>query len=115
MTKETFHSVILMSNSPNSGPVLVLPFFRPISIYEIEDDFDSLVEELKALKIPYEKELIEFLKAFKESLSAKNVEPLFSYFMLNMADDMDLSNIQPIFEALGNFIDTATDVNRPMH
>ncbi len=109
-------SIIIMNNNAAMGPQIVLPFFRPISIYEIEDNYDELIGEVKKADLDeFQDEIISFLDAFKESLEIKHAEPLFNYFLFNHATSIDASQIKEVFSALNDFIAHATDEGRPMH
>lgn len=109
-------SIIIVNNNAAMGPQIVLPFFRPISIYEIEDNYDELITEVKAATgDEFQEQIISFLDAFKESLDAKTAEPLFNYFIFNHAGNIDTDQIQDVFDALDDFIAYATDDTRPMH
>ena len=116
MTKQNVQSIVIMNGNASMGPQIVLPFFRPISIYEIEDDYDDLIKEIKTkTESELKDEMISFLDAFKESLEAKTADPLFNYFVFNHAGNIDMNQIQDVFDALDNFIEVATDEDRPMH
>ncbi len=116
MAKSNVQSIIIMNNSASMGPQIVLPLFRPISIYEIEDSYDELIDEIHEDKEnEFKDEIISFLEAFKESLEKKTADPLFNYFVFNHAGNIDMNQIQDVFDALDDFIEVATDENRPMH
>ncbi len=111
------HSIVILNNSHGTrGPQIVLPFFRPISIYEIEDSYEDLVKEIKAgATEEIHEELFAFLAAFKASLEAGTADPLFEYFIFNHGGNMDMNQIGDVFDALDGFIEVATDLSRPMH
>lgn len=117
MKKANVQSVVILSQSRGTtGPQIVLPFFRPISIYEIEDSYEELVEEIKAeASEDIHKELLSFLDAFKASLEQKTADPLFEYFIFNHGPNLDNNQISEVFDALDGFIEEATDMSRPMH
>lgn len=110
-----FLILITNVNAPN-GPQIVLPSFRPISLYEIEDNYEELVQEVQAtIDDPLVvNELEFFLSAFRESLNAKNIRPLMDYFVINHGGRIDLDALHPALEALSGFIDNVTDINRKM-
>jgi len=49
------------------------------------------------------------------SLKEKSADPLIHYFLINAGGTVDVNQIQDVFDALDNFIEQATDENRPMH
>ncbi len=108
--------VILSNNHGTSGPQIVLPFFRPISIYELEDSYEDLVQEIKAeANESIHDELFSFLDAFKESLEERTADPLFEYFMFHQGIQMDTNQLGDVFDALDGFIMEATEPTRPMN
>ncbi|AMC93139.1 hypothetical protein AOC36_03870 [Erysipelothrix larvae] len=118
MVKDQERFTIVISNGNlSTGPQLVLPSFRPISLYEIEDDFDQLTQEVEVgvSDEMIRNEMIEFLSAFKEALRLKNVLPLVDYFVMNHGGRVNMEQIKPAFDALSELIDTVTDSNRRMN
>src|SRR5690554_765475 len=109
--------VLIMNGNLPSGPQIVFPFFRPISLYEIEDDYDNLVKEIKENHEDEEflDQMVLYIDAFRVSLKEKSADPLIHYFLINAGGSVDVNQIQDVFDALDNFIEQATDENRPMH
>lgn len=112
-----YRQVIIVNGELPSGPQIVFPFFRPISLYEIEDDFDNLMREIEEDNgdVEFMDQMILFMQAFKDALEEKNSDPLVYYFMINHGNEVDFNQIQDVFDVLDDFIEKATDENRPMH
>ncbi|NLW14726.1 MAG: hypothetical protein GX038_00480 [Erysipelothrix sp.] len=117
MSKSNTQSIIMVNQKHGlAGPQLILPFFRPISIYEIEDSYDALIREIKGTSgLDFGDEMILFLEAFRSSLVQKNSDPLLEYFIFNFNANIEMDQYHVIIEALEEFIERATDENRPMH
>ena len=71
--------------------IIVFPFFRPISLYEIEDDY-RILEEIKEShpEDEFMDQMILFIDAFRDSLTEKSTDPLVEYFLLNHGDNSDV-------------------------
>ena len=117
MDNLNYRQILIVNGNSLSGPQIVLPFFRPISIYEIEDDYDNLVLEIKnnRLNDAFLDEMLSFIGAFRTSLLEKNADPLVHYFIMNHGSNVDVHQIQDVFDTLDDFIEQATDENRLMH
>lgn len=118
MTDQRNHQIVIINNANlTMGPQIVFPSFRPISLFEIEDDYDNLVHEINVKFKDYElkDELIEFIAAFKGALDDKSIEPLIQYFIINHAGRFDINQAQAVFRVLGQFINEATDETRLMN
>lgn len=115
--EEKFRRVVIVNGGLPSGPHIVFPFFRPISLYEIEDDYENLLEEIKEShpEDEFMDQMILFIDAFRDSLTEKSADPLVEYFLLNHGDNLDVNQIQDVFDALDDFIEQATDEDRLMH
>lgn len=116
MSTPNVQSIIIVNNNSSMGPLIVLPYFRPISIYEVEDNYDELIHEVKqSVHENLHEEIVLFLGAFKASLEAKSADPLFDYFVLNHGNNIDFNQVHEVFDALDDFIEHATDETRPMN
>lgn len=117
--KETdVQRIIIMSEGTlASGPQIVFPYFRPISFYEIDDDFDNLVKEINATQAEeaYKKEIILLVTLFKDSLEEGNANPIFEYFLFNHPEAVDIEQLEDMMDILNKFIEDATDTDRLMH
>ncbi len=110
--------VILVNKSLSDNSIqIVMPPFRPISMYEIEDDYDNIVEEIKKdiHDTDMSKHIVGFVTAFKDSIESNDILPIADYFMQHGSGQVDASEMVRMFDLLGDFIDTAADKNRLMH
>lgn len=110
--------VILVNKSHSDNSVqIVIPPFRTISLYEIEDDYDNIIKEIKSYihDKQLQEHVIGFVTAFKESVDTEDVLPIADYFMNSSASQVDPSEMIRMFQLLAEFIDEASDNNRLMH
>lgn len=118
VNNDTLQRVVIINNtSLATGPQIVFPSFRPISLFEIEDDFDNLVSEIENnyQSTNVAKDIVAFIGAFKESLEDKTADALIDYFTFNFGGNMDPAQITELFFALDSFIEGATDEERLMN
>lgn len=118
MSKEKKTQIIMVNKSLSDDTIqIVMPPFRPISMYEIEDHYDSVVSEIESNISDKELKdhLVGFVSAFKESIDNKDVLPIAEYFMQYGANHSEPTDMIKMFELLGEFIEQASDVNRLMH
>ena len=118
MSQKQKAQVILVNKSMSDNSVqIVMPPFRPISMYEIEDNYDAIVSEIKS-QIPdreMSNHIIGFVTAFKDSIDVKDIFPIAEYFMKHGTGQVDTTEMIRMFDLLGDFIDQASDQNRLMH
>ena len=118
MEKNEKSQVIIVNRSPYDQSIqIVIPPFRPIHLYELEDNFDEVVEEIE-MKIgdrDVANRVIEFISAFKESLEEGDVLPIMDYFMSNDINTMKPNDLIQIFESLKEFITLENSSERILH
>lgn len=110
--------LIIVNKSPDDlGVQIVIPPFRPINLFEIEDNFEEIKREVES-KI-YNKAVAErithFLTAFKEAMDDQDVLPIVEYFIANEIDNLSPDEMKDIFEGMREFIDYINDEDRLMH
>ena len=84
MKKEKETQIIIVNRSLVDDSIqIVIPPFRPINMYELEDNFDGVVDEIESyvLDKTVAKQVIGFVSAFKDSLEEQDVLPIVEYFM----------------------------------
>lgn len=110
--------VILVNKSHSDNTIqIVIPPFRAINLYEIEDNYDNIVKEIKSYisDKQLQDHVVGFVSAFKESIDTEDVLPIADYFMNSGASQTDPSEMIQMFQLLGEFIDEASDKQRLMH
>lgn len=121
MKAENLSKVIILNDGLyTSEPQIIFPFFRPISIYELDDenDYEELIQEINSdlTDEAIKDDMILLVSLFKDSLEEKNAEPIFNYFLFNYEEDtIDFDQIHDVVEVLNDFIERITDEDRPMH
>ncbi len=118
MKKEKETQIIIVNRSLVDDSIqIVIPPFRPINMYELEDNFDGVVDEIESyvLDKTVAKQVIGFVSAFKDSLEEKDVLPIVEYFMKHEINNRDPQHMVEILESLKDFIEMASDENRLMH
>lgn len=118
MFEDNKAQVIIVNRSPVDDSIqIVVPPFRPISLYEIDDSYEEVREEIFAQvddKIIANK-IIEFMDAFKDSIDTKDAFPIVEYFIDHYESDMEPDHIKQIFDSVDEFIESIHDQNRLMH
>lgn len=118
MEKENEPQVIIVNRSAHDQNLqIVIPPFRPIYLYELEDNFDEVVEEIEMKIADHQvaKHIIGFISAFKESIEDGDVLPIVDFFMNSNINAMKPQDLIPVFESLKEFIIMANSENRILH
>lgn len=118
MENQNKSQVIIVNRSPHDQSIqIVIPPFRPINLYELEDSYDEVISEIRN-QIQDESvsvQVIGFVEAFKESLDEGDVLPIMDYFMANDINSMKPNDLIQIFEYLKEFIDLENSTERILH
>lgn len=118
MNKNQKSQVILVNRSMSDNSIqIVIPPFRAISMYEIEDDYENIVSEIKGniLEKELQDHVLGFVEAFRDSLDTQDVFPIAEYFLSNGSPNADPSEMIQMFQLLKEFIEQASDFQRMMH
>lgn len=118
MNQNQNSQIIIVNKSMSDNSVqIVIPPFRAISLYEIEDDYDNIVKEIQELNFEpkLQEHVLGFVDAFKECIDTEDVLPIAEYFMNSGASHAEPTEMIQMFQLLGEFIDEASNKNRLMH
>lgn len=107
MKKDNKQVVIMNLNPVTMELQIIIPPFRPVTLDEIEEDYEELCDEISA---SIEDDLIAeaiviLLGAFKETLEDGNILPLMDYFGKAQFANIQPEEIQAIFDSLHEFMD----------
>lgn len=118
MDKNQTSQIILVNKSLSDNSVqIVIPPFRAISMYEIEDNFDNIIMEIKdnIHDEQLQKHIVGFVSAFKESIDTADVFPIAEYFINSSSGQSEPAEMIQMFQLLKEFIEQASDKHRLMH
>lgn len=109
--------VIVNMNPADSNVQIIIPPFRPVSLYEIEDSFDEICEEIQtSIHEPAVADsIIEFVSAFKETLDDGDILPLMEYFGNTNIQNLNVGELRLLFDSLRDFLNQNKNKNRLMH
>ncbi|AGN23664.1 hypothetical protein PT250_08570 [Erysipelothrix rhusiopathiae] len=110
--------VIIVNRNPYDSSIqIVIPPFRPINLFEIEDNFEEVKLEIetKIMNQEVAERIVLFVSAFKESMEEGDVLPIVEYFISSDIENMDPDELKMIFDAVKEFITLVNDENRLMH
>ena len=110
-------TIIITGNAAEARFQIIIPPFRPINMFELEDDFENVVDEIE-LKVANEEmasAIIHFITAFKDSIESEEVVPLLDYFISKNIKDMEPSDMNLVFQALREYIHYSTNEERLMN
>lgn len=118
MAQETKSQMIIITGDREDARFeIVIPPFRPISMFELEDEFEAVCDEIE--NTIYDEDLseaiINFISAFHDAIKVKDVVPLVDYFVANNVQGMEAHDMKLVFDSLREFIHYSTDENRLMH
>lgn len=109
--------IIITGDRKEARFEIVIPPFRPISMFELEDEFDAVCEEIE--ETIYDDDLSEailkFVSAFHEAIKVQDIVPLVDYFVSNNVQGMEAQDMKLVFDSLREFIHYSQDENRLMH
>lgn len=118
MTKENNTQVVLVNLNPvDSSIQITIPPFRPVHLYEIEDYFDELVEEVETniYETTIQKGITNLLQAFKDAMEEGDILPLMDYFGKQNFRNVRVEEVRMIFEAIKNYQDTQDAKTMMLH
>lgn len=118
MKPEEKQVIIVNKNPVDLSMQILIPPFRPINLYEIEDNLDSVLEEIQSFiaNEQVETHVVSFLTAIHDAMNDRDIMPLIDYFFIEEDfETIDPKQTQLIFDTLQDFIKSANDENRLMH
>ncbi|CAM4306040.1 hypothetical protein H9L01_06880 [Erysipelothrix inopinata] len=109
--------IIVNRNPADSSIQIIIPPFRPINLFEIEDNFEGITQEIetKVSDNQISEQIIHFVTAFKDSMEEEDILPIVEYFLIRDVEAMNPEEIKMIFDAVKEFIEYIKDDNRLMH
>ena len=110
-------TIIITGNASEARFQIIIPPFRAINMFELEDSFDNVVEEIetKILDDTVSHAMIEFITAFKDSIQSETIVPLVEYFISNKIQGMTPDDIKSVFYSVREYIHYSNDETRVMH
>ena len=116
-SKKGTQTIIITGNPAEARFQIVIPPFRPINMYELEDDFDNVIEEIETNVVSENASnaMIHFVTAFKDAIETETVVPLVEYFIQNNIQGMTSEDMKLVFDSVREYIHYSTDENRAMH
>ncbi|QIK70515.1 hypothetical protein G7062_09455 [Erysipelothrix sp. HDW6C] len=117
MENEVSQVIIVNRSAADASIQIVIPPFRPISLFELEDSFEEVTREIKdnIHDVRLSDKIIGFVTAFKDSMDEEDVLPIVEYFLQGDVTTMDPNQIQLVFATIKEFIDFTNDNERLMH
>ncbi len=109
--------IIVNKSAADDGIQIIMPPFRAIHLFELEDNFDEIVVEIKesVFDQALSKHMIEFFSAFREGMMSGDPLPIIEYFMNHDPSNRNPQDMMKIFDSLKDFIENANDEDRLMH
>lgn len=109
--------IIITGNRDDARFEIVIPPFRPISMFEIEDDLDAVLDEIS--NTVYDEDIAavmtDFIQAFHDAIDKEDMYPLVDYFIRNNVKGLEAQDMKLIFDSVKEYIDYSTDTERLMH
>ena len=118
MKPEEKQVIIVNKNPVDLSMQILIPPFRPINLYEIEDNLEAVLEEIQTYRVNenIKRYIVSFFTAIHDAMNEKDILPLVEYFFLEEDfETFDAKETQAVFETLQEFIRSANDENRLMH
>lgn len=116
-SKQGTQTIIITGNPAEARFQIVIPPFRPINIFELEDSFQGVVEEIQIV-IQSEKAsmaMISFITAYRDAIQTETIIPLVEYFIQNNVQGMSSMDMKLVFDSVREYIHFSNDENRVMH
>ena len=110
-------TIIISGNPLESRFEIIIPPFRPINMFELEDDFENVVEEIEnnVMNEEVSEVIIHFITAFKDSIEKEEIVPLLDYFLNSNIKGLEADDMKLIFDALREYIHYSTNEERLMN
>lgn len=115
--KHGTQTIIITGNKEEARFQIIIPPFRPINMFELEDNFKMLTKEIEnsILDDNLSSAMIEFITAFKNAIEKENVVPLVEYFVNHEVKNMGSQEMKLIFDSVREYINYSTDEDRLMN
>ncbi|WP_159638067.1 hypothetical protein [Erysipelothrix anatis] len=112
------NQLIIMNKNPADASLqIVIPPFRPINLFELEDDFESVTHEIQ--RNIFDQKLanyiIDFVTAFRDAMEEADVLPIVEFFLTGDETAMNPDQIKSIFETIKEFVELVNNEERLMH
>ncbi len=105
---------IILNQNPNDQTIKILiPPMRPFNVYEIEDNFESVVREIERNVEPRTAQFaIRFFSKVKYAIENDDILPLVQYFS---NENAGMQHMVVVLKMLEEFVKIARSENRIMH
>lgn len=116
-SKQGTQTIIITGNPAEARFQIVIPPFRPINMFELEDSFEGLVEEIQSViqsKIA-SLAMISFITAYRDAIQSETIVPLVEYFIQNKTQGMSSMDMKLVFDSVREYIHFSNDESRVMH
>lgn len=118
MDKQVKGQVIIITGNRNDARFeVVIPPFRPISMFEIEDNVDEVLEEVA--DTVYDEDVADvisdFIQAFHDAIQKEDMVPLVEYFMNSNIQGLENQDMKLVFDSVKEYLDYSKDTSRLMH
>ena len=105
--------IILNQNPADQTMKILIPPMRPFNVYEIEDNFDSVVKEIeRSADSSTAQFAIRFFSKVKYAIENNDILPLVQYFS---KENSDSKYMHVVINMLEEFVKIARSENRVMH
>lgn len=113
MDKTKVPKIILNQNPIDQTIKILIPPMRPFNVFEIEDNFESVVREIERNVEPKTAQfVIKFFTRVKYAIESDDILPLVKYFS---NDNAGMHNMLTVLKMLEEFVRIARSENRMMH
>ena len=110
-------TIIVNRSFADNSLQIVIPPFRPIHFYELEDDFETVLSEIRTTIQDEATAVIisGFVTAFRDSILKEDVTPIIEFFLADHQAHMNPSDIRAMHEGIQEFITMIQNEDRLMH
>lgn len=117
MNEQITQVIIVNKNPADLSMQIVIPPFRPISVYELEDSHEDVIKEIKE-KIRDTRvadHIVTFIEALHEAITEEDILPVVEFLLKGDITNIDPVHMSNVFAVLNDFIEDINDENRLMH
>lgn len=117
MEEQITQVIIVNKNPADMSMQIVIPPFRPISVYELEDNHEDIVAEIREqiLDDRVADHIVSFIEALHEAITEEDILPVVEFLLKGDIANIDPEHMRNVFTVLNDFITDINDENRLMH
>ncbi len=99
--------VNVRENGQISDFQLIMLSFRPISFYEIDDNYEELCQEIidQVDNVTQRSSMLQFISAFKSTIDSQSVEPMRNYLKALNTGRLSLEQQDGICKSIQSFLE----------